>query len=77
VCTCGAAGQPGELRLLCPCRIDWQFLSACLSIFEILASQVLEESQRYPWSPVYRRAVLAKGKLVESNRSKAEQKDLP
>ncbi len=47
---------------------------ASRTIFEILASQILDESHRYPWSVVYRLASGLMGKPVNSNRSHPEQK---
>ena len=52
-----------------------QLYPACRSIFEILASQMVEESQRYPWSPVFRMAAPGKGKTGIRSANAVESPD--
>jgi regulator of sirC expression with transglutaminase-like and TPR domain len=54
-----------------------QLYPSCRSIFEIFASQVMDESDRYPWSPVHRGVVAFNERQVQSNRPKRGQKGLP
>jgi Transglutaminase-like superfamily len=54
-----------------------QLYPACRSIYEIFASQVVDESDRYPWSPMHRMAVVLNEQPVQSNRPERGQKGSP
>ena len=69
-----ATGERFNIEAISSYALAHQLYPANRTLYEILASQVVESSDRYPWSVVYKVSSRLTGKSVKSNRSDAEQK---